>query len=226
MWACSRTTFLIKSFWHQLICTKKGLNYYFISWKTSTSGGRSPPDPLLFLCFSKIEQFSEIKYSISICSWMWVIELVLEPCKLLFYFKCLPQICTTMKWFQVRFFFIFWGGAHRAPSPNPFPLPGFFSGFALGSGFAFNSQALRAFDSGFALDSRALRTLDSGFALNFRLENLVWPPQNKFLDPPLRLSLQKFNIVSVQHKRGIVNGNPDALSRLLTNNNEVKEIVK
>ena len=27
--------------------------------------------------------------------------------------------------------------------------------------------------------------LDSGFALNFRLRTLVWPPQNKFLNPPL-----------------------------------------
>ena len=78
---------------------------------------------------------------------------------------------------------ILWGGAHRAPSPDPSPR--FFSGFALGSGFALNSRALRALDSGFALDNRALRALDSGFALNFRLGTLVWPPQNKFLDPPL-----------------------------------------
>ena len=88
------------------------------------------------------------------------------------------------KWFQVRFFKIFWGGAHRASSPDPFPR--FYSGFALDSGFALNSQALRAFDLDFALDSRALRALDLGFALNFRMENLVWPPQNKFLDLPLR----------------------------------------
>ena len=55
-----------------------------------------------------------------------------------------------------------------SPSPLPTPLSRFFSGFALGSGFALNSQALRAFDSGFALDSRALRALDSGFALDSR----------------------------------------------------------
>ena len=72
-----------------------------------------------------------------------------------------------------------------SPSPLPRPLPPIFSGFALGSGFALNSRALRALDSGFALDTRALRALDSGFALNFRLGTLVWPPQNKFLDPPL-----------------------------------------
>ena len=48
--------------------------------------------------------------------------------------------------FEFDFSKIFWGGAHRAPSPDPSPR--FFSGFALSSGFALNSQALRAFDSG------------------------------------------------------------------------------
>ena len=43
---------------------------------------------------------------------------------------------------------IFWGGAHRAPSPDPSPRS--FSGFALDSGFTLKSQALRALDSGFA----------------------------------------------------------------------------
>ena len=89
-----------------------------------------------------------------------------------------------MNGFKFDFSKISWGGAHRAPSPDPSPR--FFLGFALGSGFALNSRALRALDSGFALDTRALRALDSGFALNFRLGTLVWPPQNKFLDPPLR----------------------------------------
>ena len=69
--------------------------------------------------------------------------------------------------------------------PPPQTPPPFFSGFALGSGFALNSRALRALDSGFALDSRTLRALDSGSALNFRLGILVWPPQSKFLDPPV-----------------------------------------
>ena len=67
-----------------------------------------------------------------------------------------------MNGFKFDFSKIFWGGAHRAPSPDPSPR--FFSGFALGSGFALNSRALRALDSGFALDTRALRALDSGFA--------------------------------------------------------------
>ena len=91
-----------------------------------------------------------------------------------------------MHGFKIDFSKIFWGGAHRAPSPDPSPR--FFSGFALGSGFALNSRALRALDSGFALDSRALRALDSGFALNFRLGILVWPPQSKFLDLPVILA--------------------------------------
>ena len=99
-------------------------------------------------------------------------------------FKCLPQICTKMNNLKFDFSTNFWGGAHRAPSPDPSPR--FFSGFALGSGFPLNSQALRAFDSGFVLVIRALRALDSGFALNFGSENLVCPPApNKFLDPRL-----------------------------------------
>ena len=88
-----------------------------------------------------------------------------------------------IEWFKVWFFENFLG--RGSPSPSPDPSPRFFSGFALGSGFALNSRALRALDSGFALDTRALCALDSGFALNFRLGTLVWPPPNKFLDPPL-----------------------------------------
>ena len=85
------------------------------------------------------------------------------------------QICTKMNGFKFDFSKIFWGGAHRVPSPDPSPR--FFLGFALGSGFALNSRALRALDSRFALDTRALRALDSGFALNFLLGTLVWPPK-------------------------------------------------
>ena len=100
---------------------------------------------------------------------MWAIEHGLEPCMhVVIYFKWLPQICTKMSGFKFDFSKIFWGGAHRAPSPDPSPR--FSSGFALGLGFA--------------LDSRALRALDSGFALNFRLENLVWPPKiNSWIRP-------------------------------------------
>ena len=94
-----------------------------------------------------------------------------------------------MNGFKFDFSKIFWGGAHRAPSPDPSLR--FFSGFALGSGFALNSRELRALDSGFALDTRALRALNSGFALNFRLGTLVWPPKtNSWIRPcfgPARL---------------------------------------
>jgi hypothetical protein len=93
------------------------------------------------------------------------------------------ELYTRLHCFKYEFSNIFWGGAHRAPSPDPSPR--FFSGFALGSGFALNSQALRAFDSGFALDSRASRSIHGSFApsirgfaltklaLNFLMKNLV-----------------------------------------------------
>ena len=88
------------------------------------------------------------------------------------------------EWFQVRFFK---NCLRRGlPSPLPRPLPVLFSGFALGSGFALNSQTLRALDSGFAIDSRALHTLDSGFALDL-IWDLCLAPQNKFLEPPVVL---------------------------------------
>ena len=56
----------------------------------------------------------------------------------------------------------FSGEGLTEPPPQTHP-PAFFSGFALGSGFALNSRAFRA--------------LDSGFALNFRLGTLVRPPK-------------------------------------------------
>ena len=88
--------------------------------------------------------------------------------------KLLLQISTKMNDSKFDFSKIFWGGVHRAPSPDPSPR--FFSGFALGSSFALNSRALLALDSGFALDTRALRALDSGFALNFRFVDLGLAP--------------------------------------------------
>ena len=127
---------------------QKGLNYYIISQKASASGGRSPPDPqLFFLFFSKIKQFPEIKYLIHIfvhilfCSWMclFICSFVHEwtfvhlfmnvgnwTCSrtmhVVVYFKRLPQICTKMNGFKFDFLKIFWGGAHRAPSPDPSPV--------------------------------------------------------------------------------------------------------
>ena len=75
-----------------------------------------------------------------------------------------------MNGFKFDFSKIFWGGAHRAPSPGP--LPPLFLGLRPRFG-------LRPQFSGFALDTRALRALDSGFALNFRLGTLVCPPPPK-----------------------------------------------
>ena len=105
-----------------------------------------------------------------------------------------------MNGFKFDFSKIFWGGAHRAPSPDPSPR--FFSGFALGSGFALNSRALRALDSGFALDTRALRALDSGFALNFRLGILVWPPK---VNSWIRLCLLTYKTLTNQQPTNLYN---------------------
>ena len=88
-----------------------------------------------------------------------------------------------MNGFKFDFSKIFWGGAHRAPSPDPSP------------DFSRASPSVRASPSilgRFALSTRASPSIFGrfapsirGFALNFRFEDLVWPPQNKFLDPPL-----------------------------------------
>ena len=58
------------------------------------------------------------------------------------------QVYTRLNYLKFEIPKIFWGGAHRAPSPDPSPRS--FSGFALDSGFALKSRALRALDSGFA----------------------------------------------------------------------------
>ena len=87
-----------------------------------------------------------------------------------------------MNGFKFDFSKIFKGGAHRAPSPDPSPR--FFSGFALGSGFALNSRALRALDSGFALDTRALRALDSASPVTFDWGLWFGPPKvNSWIRP-------------------------------------------
>ena len=109
--------------------------------------------------FSKIKQFTDIKYLISIFSW-WPIEHGLEPSMS----SLISNVCLKYapKWMVSSLF-------SQTFSGDGLALPRFF----LGSGFALNSQALYcAFDSGFTLDSRALiRSLDSGFALHFGLEN-------------------------------------------------------
>ena len=93
------------------------------------------------------------------------------------YFKCLPQICPKMNGFKFDFFLNSWRGAHRAPSPDP---------SSVSSRASPSVRALPSILRRFAPSTRASPSiLDSGFALNIRLGNLVWPPQNKFLDPPL-----------------------------------------
>ena len=99
------------------------------------------------------------------------------------YFNCLPQICTKLNSFEFDFSQKFLERGSPSPSPNPPPV--FFSGCTLSLGFALNSQALRTIEPGFNLDSWALHALNSSFALHVRLKNLVWLPQNEFLDPLL-----------------------------------------
>ena len=96
-------------------------------------------------------------------------------------------------WFQVRFFKYFLGTG----SPSSFlrPLPRFFSGFALGSGFALNSQALRAFDS--ASPSILGRFAPVNRASPSTFDWITWfGLQNKFLDPPIALSSSHFDILT------------------------------
>ena len=86
---------------------------------------------------------------------------------------------TRLHRFKFNFFLIFWGGAHRAPSPDPSPR--FFSGCALGSGFALNSRALRALGSGFALNTRALRIWQLGHRIFLPPMEFNCPPMHNFL---------------------------------------------
>ena len=58
------------------------------------------------------------------------------------------QVYTRLNYLKFEIPKIFWGGAHRDPSPDPSFRS--FSGFALDSGFALKSRALRALDSGFS----------------------------------------------------------------------------
>ena len=84
--------------------------------------------------------------------------------------------------FQVRFFKNFL--ERSSPSPSPYPSPVFFSSFLLGSGFALNSQAFRAFDSR-ALFSILWRFAPSIRALPSTFDWRSWfGPQNKFMMLP------------------------------------------
>ena len=108
-------------FWLQLIYTKK-------AWITTLSAKRLqlgdfvPQTPYYFFYFSaKLNNFqkSNIQYRF------------VHECGQLNMFSnhaccCLFQMCAPNmhqnEWFQVRFLKIFWGGAHRAPSPDPSPV--------------------------------------------------------------------------------------------------------
>ena len=93
-----------------------------------------------FLCFSKIKQFPEIKYSISICSWMWAIEHVLEPCMLLF----ISNVCLKYapKWMVSSSIFQKFSGEGLTEPPPQTPPPISLGLTPSGSGFALNSRAL------------------------------------------------------------------------------------
>ena len=87
-----------------------------------------------------------------------------------------------MNGFKFDFSKIFWGGAHRAPSPDPSPA------------FSWASPSVRALpsilgrfgtlDSGFALDTRARPRFRLRPQLSIGDLGLA-PPKIKFLDPPL-----------------------------------------
>ena len=61
------------------------------------------------------------------------------------------ELCTRLHGFKYEFSKIFWGGAHRALSPDSFPRS--ISGFAFDSGFDLKSRAVRPLGLGFTLKS-------------------------------------------------------------------------
>ena len=112
---------------------QKSLNYYFISQKNFSFWGTSVPQtPYYFLCFSKIKQFPEIKYSISIYSWIWAIERVLEQCMLLF----ISNVCLKYapKWMVSSSIFQKISGEGLTEPPPQTPPPDFARAYALGLG--------------------------------------------------------------------------------------------
>ena len=100
-----------------------------------------------------IYQISSFQFSVSNWTWSWTMHVIIF----------LPQIYTKMNGFKFEFSKNFWGGAHRAPSPDPSPR--FFSGFALGSGFSPQFSGASRIRLGLQpSSSKALRTLSSGFS--------------------------------------------------------------
>ena len=111
-----------------------------------------------------------------------------------------------MNGFKFDFSKIFWGGAHRAPSPRT-PPPA----------FSRASPSVRASPSilgRFAPSTRASPSTLGRFAPSIRASpsTFDWgpwfgPPQNKFLDPPLRPWERK--AVGVDHSRRYWNAGYD-----------------
>ena len=98
----------------------------------------------------------------------------------------MPQICTKMNDFKFDFSKIFWGGAHRAPSPRP--LPPFFLG--LRPRFGLRPQFSGASRLRLGRFAPSIRAPPSTFGRR------TWfgPPQNKLLDPPLENNMFKVYI--------------------------------
>ena len=183
MWACSRINLVLKlKCWFQ-ICTKMAWITTLFAKRLQLLGDIGPQTHTIFY-ISANKTISRPQILNMDFSSMSAIEHDLEPiCMMYCNDNFLSQIIYVPKWMVSSLIFQKISG-RGSPSPHPRPLPRFFSGFAHGSGFTLQiSGASRS-----RLDSRALRA-ESGFALNFRLENMVWPLQNKFLGPPLHTKL-------------------------------------
>ena len=114
-----------------------------------------------------------------ICPWMWTIEHI--PRTMLF----VSNICFNKhpnEWFSSLIFQNISREEHRAPSPNPFSR--FRSGFALSSGSALNSWALRT-------PTLASHSIIGRFAASIRASPSTFnlrnwfDPQKIFLYPPV-----------------------------------------
>ena len=169
-------------FWLQLICTKKAWITTLSAKRLQLLGDFVPQTPNYFFYFSaKLNNFqkSNIQYRF-VHEYGQLNMFSNHACCCLF--QTFASNMHQNEWFQVRFFKNFLG--RGSPSPLPRPLPRFFSGFALGSGFALNFQALRAFDSGFALDSWKCRKLRGHVRPSVGIVGGGLNPPRSFFNPP------------------------------------------
>ena len=88
-------------------------------------------------------------FSSSVTTTKWQIK---QSACMIRQFRC--KVCTRLHQFRFDFSKNFWGGVHRTPSPDP--SPDLVSGYALVSGFALKTRALRTLDSGFSLSLHAV----------------------------------------------------------------------